>query len=128
MSYAVRDDGRGFWSVDGPDKVGPGEWYSVELPSETLPSVEELAQAAIDKKNRLLASAAPHVAPLQDAVDTGRATDHEVVRLALWKNYRVDLNRIEQQEGFPAVVQWPLSPDEQPEPDPAETPAEVPTE
>lgn len=112
MSFAVRNDGRGFWSVGGPDEVGPDQWYSVELPSETRPSTEELNQNAIEKKFRLLAGAALRVAPLQDAIDTGRASDNETALLSLWKHYRIDLNRIEQQAGFPIEIDWPLLPGE----------------
>ncbi|QBF25577.1 hypothetical protein EXN22_07645 [Pseudomonas tructae] len=52
------------------------------------------------------------VAPLQDAVDLGRATAAEQVLLVAWKDYRVDLARIEQQEGFPLAVEWPPSPED----------------
>ncbi|MCS4246784.1 tail fiber assembly protein [Pseudomonas sp. BIGb0164] len=113
MSFAVRNDGRGFWSVSGPDEVGADQWYSAELPSETRPSTEELIQLAIEKKLRLLASAALHVAPLQDAIDTDRASNDEVALLALWKRYRIDLGRIHQQTGFPIEIEWPLPPDEE---------------
>ena len=125
MSYAVRNDGRGFWSISGPEEVGPDERYSLEVPPETLPSIEDLAGAAVGKRNSLLAAAATRVGPLQDAVDAGRATDDEVASLMLWKSYRIDLNRIEQQESFPADIQWPLSPDEQPAPEPVDVPAET---
>lgn len=124
MSFAVRNDGRGFWSVAGPEEVGADEWYSMEVPSETLPSVEEVAQAAIDKRNSLLAAAATRMGPLQDAVDAGRATEQEAARLMLWKGYRIDLNRIESQERFPTEIVWPFSPDELPAPE--ETPSEAP--
>ncbi|VVP17308.1 hypothetical protein PS870_03627 [Pseudomonas fluorescens] len=50
------------------------------------------------------------IAPLQDAVDLGDASDGDVASLKLWKQYRVALNRIEQQTGFPVTVDWPVAP------------------
>ncbi|WP_306438080.1 tail fiber assembly protein [Mycoavidus sp. SF9855] len=56
--------------------------------------------------------AALKAAPLQDAVDLKIATDDERQRLKAWKLYRVKLNRIEQQPGFPAQVDWPKPSDQ----------------
>lgn len=130
--FAVRNDGVfGFRSVGGIDELFPNEVFStVEPPafSPSPPSAEVLAERAKEQRDKLLTAAANRMGPLQDAVDIGRATDGDVAPLTLWKGYRVDLNRIEQQEGFPAEIQWPLSPDEQPAPEPVETPAETPTE
>ncbi|WP_224795477.1 phage tail assembly chaperone [Pseudomonas fluorescens] len=33
-----------------------------------------------------------------------------MARLKRWKQYRVALNRIEQQMGFPVTVDWPTAP------------------
>lgn len=93
----------------------------VALMSPVEPNKKAVAYSTRDS---LLAIAALRIAPLQDAVDVNRATDDEVTRLKLWKGYRIDLNRIEQQEGFPADVQWPLSPDEASAVPPDESPAE----
>ncbi|VVO55170.1 hypothetical protein PS870_00498 [Pseudomonas fluorescens] len=46
----------------------------------------------------------------QDAIDLGDASDSDVASLKLWKQYRVALNRIEQQVGFPVTVDWPVAP------------------
>lgn len=117
MSYAVRNDKQGWRSVSGFDDVGPDEWYSIDAPPDPVPlplTAEELVAATGKKRDQLLAAAANRMGPLQDAVDIGLATHEEVTRLVLWKSYRVDLNRIEQQEGFPTDTLWPLSPDEVP--------------
>lgn len=74
------------------------------------PTSEELAAAAFARRDELLAIAALRIAPLQDAVDIDRASDAEVAALKAWKNYRVDLNRVELQEGFPASIEWPQAP------------------
>ncbi|WP_336331653.1 tail fiber assembly protein [Pseudomonas putida] len=68
---------------------------------------EELARRATVKRDRLLSEAALRIAPLQDAVDLGSATTAEVELLRAWKVYRVELNRLEQQTGFPVDVTWP---------------------
>ncbi|MDP1172118.1 tail fiber assembly protein, partial [Klebsiella pneumoniae] len=58
------------------------------------------------ERDRLLSRASLRMAPLQDAIDLGSATQEEVASLNQWKQYRVDLNRIEQQETFPKRVKW----------------------
>lgn len=69
------------------------------------------ATLAYTSRDNFLAIAALRIAPLQDAVDVNRATEDEIARLTLWKNYRIDLNRIENQAGFPAKIEWPQSPE-----------------
>ncbi|EZI28379.1 tail fiber assembly protein [Pseudomonas extremaustralis] len=114
--FAVRNDGEFGWrSVGGPADLFSNEVYSkVEPPALVLspPSVEELAVKAKVKRDQFLAVAANRMGPLQDAVEVGGATDEEVSRLALWKAYRIELNRIEGQEAFPVDISWPVSPDD----------------
>ncbi|PJH88520.1 MULTISPECIES: tail fiber assembly protein [Pseudomonas] len=74
------------------------------------PPPAEMAAAALVRRDERLAQAALRIAPLQDAVDTDQASEAEVQLLRLWKNYRVDLNRIDQQDGFPTLVAWPIEP------------------
>ena len=118
MSYAVRNDGEPGWrSVGSADELFPHEIYSeVEPPKAVLapPSADELATVARVQRDQLLIIAANRMGPLQDAVDIDRATADEAARLVLWKGYRIDLNRIEEQEAFPADIDWPLSPDAAP--------------
>lgn len=115
FGFAVRNDKKGCRAVSGGDGVGADEFFSVEIlpdPVPLPPTDEELAAEAKEKRDRLLANAANRMGPLQDAVDTGQATDDEAARLVLWKLYRIDLNRIEAQETFPSTIDWPVSPDE----------------
>ncbi|AZD46690.1 tail fiber assembly protein [Pseudomonas chlororaphis] len=56
---------------------------------------------------------------LQDSVELEIATDKEIaalatkkVSLSAWKKYRVLLSRVQEQEGFPTVVEWPEAPGE----------------
>ncbi|RJL04350.1 hypothetical protein D5066_01255 [Enterobacter chuandaensis] len=48
------------------------------------------------------------IAPLQDAVDLGIATDEEETLLLKWKSYRIQLNRTEL--NIAPDIQWPVAP------------------
>lgn len=75
------------------------------------PTNEELASAALAKRDSLLQLAAIRIAPLQDAVDLDDATPEDVALLKKWKQYRVALNRIQDQAGFPSEINWPVAPE-----------------
>lgn len=61
------------------------------------------------KKQSLLAEATEAIAPLQDAVDLGMATDKEIVSLKKWKEYRVLLNRVDTSTA--PDIDWPVKPE-----------------
>lgn len=90
----------GKWRYDA------GQWVAYTAPPPVPTAAEVLAQ-----RDALLTGAALRIAPLQDAVDLDDATTAEVALLKAWKQYRVALNRIEQQAGFPAMVEWPKAPE-----------------
>ena len=72
-----------------------------------------VADAIVKTKNERdhkLAIATSQIAPLQDAVDLEDATDKEVSMLKKWKQYRVALNRIGDQPGYPKTIEWPSPP------------------
>lgn len=89
--------------VPGPD----GRPILVPPPA---PTPEQLAGRAGAERDRLLSEAAIRIAPLQDAVDIGEATAADEAALLAWKQYRVKLNRISQQEGYPSTIEWPQKP------------------
>jgi len=74
------------------------------------PTTAELTALALRRRDGLLGTATLRIAPLQDAVDLGVVTDTDTANLKLWKQYRVDINRIDQQAGFPASINWPAPP------------------
>lgn len=114
IGFAVRNDGQGSRAVNGPDDVRADEWYTDGVPPDPAPlppTTQELVARAKAQRDQLLSVAANRMGPLQDAVDTKQATNDEVARLVQWKDYRIILNRIEQQEFFPVEIQWPVSPD-----------------
>ncbi|HGM5580729.1 TPA: tail fiber assembly protein [Pseudomonas putida] len=50
------------------------------------------------------------IAPLQDAVDLDEATAAEAALLKDWKRYRIALNRLPEQPGYPTSFDWPVAP------------------
>lgn len=95
--------------------VAPGYTYdgtafsappALLLPDPAPPTAAEV----LAQRDARLAAATVRIAPLQDAVDLDIETGDEVARLTEWKQYRVDLSRIEQQAGFPGDVEWPAAP------------------
>ncbi|WP_272669376.1 tail fiber assembly protein [Providencia sp. PROV178] len=68
-------------------------------------SKEQLIAEAEQQKQSLLAEANNAIAPLQDAVDFGVATDNEIVSLREWKEYRITLNRVD--TSTVPDIEWP---------------------
>lgn len=100
-------------SVPDDVTVSPGDSFDgTTFGPPPLPPVPPPPTAAevLVQRDALLALATVRIAPLQDAVDLDEATSAEVAALKVWKQYRVLLNRIEQQPGFPATVDWPKAP------------------
>lgn len=84
---------------------------------EALP-VESIAEpkpdprvAALREIGQRRAQADQAIAPLQDAVDLDEASELEQQRLRAWKRYRVALNRLPDQGGFPDTLEWPTIPE-----------------
>ncbi len=96
-------------TIEGGFKLVPQVLPEQEGPSK--PIVEDPAAAAFAQRDRLLSLAAIRIAPLQDAVDLGRATPETTAKLNQWKGYRVDLNEIDGQPDFPRVINWPQAPE-----------------
>ncbi|WP_336297869.1 tail fiber assembly protein [Providencia sp. PROV239] len=71
-------------------------------------SKEQLIAEAEMQKQSLLAEANNAIAPLQDAVDLGIATDEEKAKLTAWKTYRVLLNRVDTSTA--PDIDWPQKP------------------
>ncbi|MCU7216656.1 tail fiber assembly protein [Pseudomonas sp. VE 196-7] len=95
-----------------------GEWVQgVWVDDKALTEQEEaelarkqLVSDTALKVARLLEDAALRIAPLQDAVDIDEATEDEIASLKDWKKYRVALNRIPDQPGYPQSIDWPAVP------------------
>lgn len=90
-------NGAGQWSFDGKAVIAREYTH------------EELIAQANSKKQKLMAAATSAIAPLQDAIDIGEATDDEIDQLQAWKKYRVSLNRIDTSNA--PDIEWPVLPD-----------------
>lgn len=113
MGYAIRNDGFGFRAVDGESDINESEWYTEAVPPAPVPApltADELVALANDRRDQLLAEAAIRITPLQYAVDIGESTPESEAELLAWKQYWVALDRITQQAGYPAAVEWPVKP------------------
>lgn len=71
-------------------------------------TVEQLKVIASREKERLMALATVAIAPLQYAVDAGKATTEEAAALIAWQDYRLDLMRVDTSK-----PEWPTPPGEQ---------------
>lgn len=87
------------------------KWDGKKWVTDQTAKSEALKNEALAKRDSFLALAAERIAPLKDAVDLDMATAEEAALLEKWKKYRVLLNRIEQQMGFPDSIEWPAIPD-----------------
>lgn len=95
---------------DVPDGVDiSGAWvFDGKKITQRIYSGEELIAQATNKRDSLMAVATSAIAPLQDAVDIGSATDAEVELLKQWKTYRVALNRLDLTTA--PNIKWPEKP------------------
>lgn len=82
----------------------------VDMPTPVVTPEPEPAEKAQAEIARLRSRADYALAPLQDAVDVDDATDAEVLALKAWKKYRVALNRVPEQAGYPGTIVWPFVP------------------
>ncbi|ELJ7525750.1 tail fiber assembly protein [Salmonella enterica] len=76
---------------------------------EAAEKAAQLRQAE-ETKSRLLQMASEKIAPLQDAVDLGLATDDEKAQLDEWKKYRVLVNRVDTSTA--PKIDWPKKPEQ----------------
>ncbi|NMZ37094.1 tail fiber assembly protein [Pseudomonas proteolytica] len=119
VKYSKVDGSAVLWSELGaiPEELtelpypGPfNKWNGAEWKFDVEAEQLELASKTVIARDSLLAIAALRIAPLQDAVDVDDASPDDVAKLKKWKQYRVALNRIDQQAGYPTEIEWPVEP------------------
>ncbi|CAI8968644.1 tail fiber assembly protein [Pseudomonas soli] len=94
-----------------PSAVGSIDWTKVVTAEQKAAEALERQRAeAAGEIARRRAQADKAIDPLEDAVDLGEATEAESALLKDWKRYRVSLNRVPDQPGYPAIVDWPSCP------------------
>lgn len=81
------------------------EYQKLIKPSPTKEQQIERTEA---EKQRRISEAAVAIAPLQDAVDFGMATQEEESALKEWKIYRVLLSRVDTSTA--PDITWPVKP------------------
>lgn len=94
-----------------PAAVGAIDWGQVitlEMKQEAA-AAQLLGAVQADAASRR-AAADSAIAPLQDAFDLDDATEAEATALKAWKKYRVALNRLPDQPGYPTDIDWPAPP------------------
>ena len=85
---------------------GAGAWQLDEQAQESAQAFKTTAE-----RDGRMGVAQLRIAPLQYAVNLDMATEQEQSALLAWMRYSVELNRINQQPGYPLTVEWPVSPD-----------------
>lgn len=94
-----------------PVIAGIIDWSQmVTAEQKALAAAERLLSAVVAETARHRAAADAAIAPLQDAVDLDEATPAEAALLKDWKRYRIALNRLPEQPGYPAEIDWPAPP------------------
>lgn len=94
-----------------PAAVGVIDWSQViTAEQKAAAAAEQMLVAALAEVSRRRSLADSAIAPLQDAVDLDEATEAEVALLKDWKRYRVALNRLPEQDGYPHTIDWPAPP------------------
>ncbi len=93
-------------SPDGEYQKWDGKAW---VKDEAAEKAAQLRQAE-ETKSRLLQMASEKIAPLQDAVDLGLATDDEKAQLDEWKKYRVLVNRVDTSTA--PKIDWPKKPEQ----------------
>ncbi|MNJ40967.1 Caudovirales tail fiber assembly protein [compost metagenome] len=98
-------------SAQQPAVNGVIDWTQVVTQAMKDQAVAEqrLAQAVAQGAARR-AAADSAIDPLQDAVDLEEVTEAEAAELKAWKKYRVALNRVPDQPGYPDTIDWPVPP------------------
>lgn len=75
--------------------------------AEAVAAAIEVVKQEISRRRKI----ADHtIAPLQDAVDIGEASEEETLLLTTWKRYRIALSKVTEQEGYHVNVIWPEEP------------------
>ncbi len=85
-----------------------GGWIKDDAQEESW-----LIEQASYQRQHLMAEASQEIAVLIDALDPAiisDPSDDDQVKLIAWKAYRVELSKIDQQNGYPRTINWPAKP------------------
>lgn len=98
------------WQSQGGVIAGVSDEGEMILEDAAPLTDQQVSTEVLAQRDTLLREASVRIAPLQDAVDLDMASVEEKNSLTQWKQYRVLLNRIQDQPGFPRSFEWPTAP------------------
>lgn len=79
-------------------------------PTPIVPTEEELKAAALSKRNLLLAAANEVTAGMADAYIADLLSEEDTAIFKSFAHYKLALNKVDQQPGYPGDIAWPDSP------------------
>ncbi|CAI0830230.1 Caudovirales tail fibre assembly protein [Serratia rubidaea] len=91
-----------------PPKTPYDTWDGEKWVTDEAKALSDQIQMAKNELAQRSAEAAEAIAPLQDAVEFGDATDAEQTALTEWKKYRLALSRIDVNQA--PDISWPTRP------------------
>lgn len=86
-----------------------GVW-SFAAPIPPVPTDAELKAAALSKRDALLSQANETTAGMADAFLADMLSDADKAMFKAFAAYKLALNKIDKQPGYPATINWPTSP------------------
>ncbi|HIE1924578.1 TPA: tail fiber assembly protein [Pseudomonas aeruginosa] len=93
------------WTAEQVD----GVWFFAE-PVIVLPTEAELKTAAIWQRDVLLGVANEATAGMADAFIAGLLDEADTATFKAYAAYKLALNKVDQQVGYPQAINWPVSP------------------
>lgn len=96
-------------------EVTPAEGWTFDgsifaEPVPPVPTVAELALQAIAKRDALLANANEATAGMADAYIAGMLDEADTAVFRAYAAYKLKLNKIDKQPGYPSIIDWPSIP------------------
>lgn len=93
------------WSAEFVNNSWVFKPYSVPQPSG-----DELRTKAIAKRDFLLRAADEATAGMSDAYVAGLLDENDTTLFKAYAAYKLSLNKVDKQSGFPKTIEWPSSP------------------
>lgn len=86
-----------------------GQWLLAE-PVVVPPTLEQLKDSAISQRDFLLAEADEATAGMADAFIAGLLDEADAAKFKAYAAYKLALNKIDTQAGYPITIKWPARP------------------
>lgn len=76
------------------------------------PTLEQLKSVAIAQRDFLLAEADEVTAGMADAFIAGLLDETDAAKFKAYASYKLALNKVDTQKGYPEIIDWPFRPEE----------------